>query len=58
MSEYEKLYRERKLRVETAVSGGTPDRVPNCLLVDASAAGHWNGQQFYARGKGFGDASG
>lgn len=33
MSEYEKLYRERKMRVETAVSGGTPDRVPNCLLV-------------------------
>lgn len=32
MSEYEKLYQERKLRVETAVKGGTPDRVPNCLF--------------------------
>ncbi|MGX8714162.1 MAG: hypothetical protein ACSW8A_00235, partial [Lachnospiraceae bacterium] len=33
MPDYEKLYEERKNRVETAVHGGQPDRVPNTLLV-------------------------
>ena len=33
MTDYKKLYQERKTRVETAVAGGQPDRVPNVLLV-------------------------
>ncbi|HIV25852.1 MAG TPA: hypothetical protein IAB71_08795 [Candidatus Scatomonas pullistercoris] len=33
MPDYQKLYEERKNRVETAVHGGQPDRVPNVLLV-------------------------
>lgn len=33
MADYEKLYQERKTRVETAVAGGVPDRVPNTLMV-------------------------
>lgn len=33
MTDYQKLYEERKTRVETAVRGGQPDRVPNVLLV-------------------------
>ena len=32
MPDYQKLYEERKNRVETAVHGGQPDRVPNVLL--------------------------
>lgn len=30
--DYEKLYRERKDRIETAVAGGEPDRVPNVAM--------------------------
>ena len=30
MTDYKKLYQERKTRVETAVAGGQPDRVPTC----------------------------
>ena len=33
MADYEKLYEERKKRVETAVLNQEPDRVPNTLLV-------------------------
>ena len=33
MTDYKKLYQERKTRVETAVAGRQPDRVPNVLLV-------------------------
>ena len=33
MIDYEKLYQERKTRVETAVVGGIPDKVPNVLLL-------------------------
>lgn len=33
MLDYEKKYEERKNRVETAVAGGQPDRVPNVLMV-------------------------
>lgn len=31
MADYEKLYEERKKRVETAVLNQEPDRVPNTL---------------------------
>ena len=33
MPDYEKLYEERKTRVETAIANGQPDRVPNVLMV-------------------------
>ena len=33
MTDHEKLYEERKKRVETAVSNREPDKVPNTLLV-------------------------
>ena len=33
MADYEKLYQERKTRVETAVAGGEPDKVPNTIQV-------------------------
>lgn len=33
MTDYEKLYEERKKRVETAVLNREPDKVPNTLLV-------------------------
>ena len=47
MPDYEKLYEERKTRVETAVANKTPDRVPNVMRVGTyplAKAGITNGR--------------